>query len=101
MMEMRCYDTGDHKVLQYRQKIDVTIRAGMGWSQDQLASTANYQWSVWTVVPTVESPMVNDITAESVSHLRDISDAPMMECKKALTVCRGDMQKAIEWLRTK
>ena len=99
MMEMRWYDTGERKVLQYRQKLDITIRAGMNWTPDQLARTANYQWSEWIDVPTVESPMVGEISAESVSYLREISDAPLMECKKALKACRGDMVKAKEWLR--
>ena len=100
MMEMRWYDTGEKKVLQYRQQIDLTIRAGMNWTPDQLSKTANYQWSDWMDVPTVESPMVGQITAESVSYLREISDCSMLECKKALTACRGDMAKAAEWLRT-
>jgi NACalpha-BTF3-like transcription factor len=41
------------------------------------------------------------ITAEAVKHLRDRTDAPMMECKKALTACNGDMTKAIDWIATK
>ena len=41
------------------------------------------------------------ITAEMVSHLRDKSDCPMMECKKALYATNGDMSKAMEWLRTR
>jgi hypothetical protein len=40
-------------VLQYRQKVDTTVRAGLNWSNDDLAKTANYQWSEWTDVPTV------------------------------------------------
>ena len=38
--------------LQYRQKIDVTVRAGM-WDQAGIASTANMQWSEWRDVPEV------------------------------------------------
>ena len=41
------------------------------------------------------------ITAEAVKHLRDRTDAPMMECKKALTACNGDMTKAMDWIATK
>lgn len=39
--------------LQYRQKIDTTIRAGGAgtWDADSLARTANYQWSEWRDVP--------------------------------------------------
>ncbi len=40
------------KKLQYRQKIDVTIRAGM-WDATSTAQTANMQWSEWMDVPTV------------------------------------------------
>lgn len=46
-----------------------------------------------------QSPPTFTITAESVKHLRDLTDMPMMECKKALTACEGDMNKAIEWIR--
>ncbi len=42
-----------------------------------------------------------DITAASVKELRDISGAGMMDCKKALTETSGDMEAAVDWLRTK
>ena len=41
------------------------------------------------------------ITASMVAELRAKTDAPMMECKKALTATNGDMNKAMEWLRTR
>jgi len=41
------------------------------------------------------------ITAKMVSELRTRTDAPMMECKKALTESKGDMAKAEEALRVK
>ena len=41
------------------------------------------------------------ITAGMVSELRGKTDAPMMECKKALTEADGDMAKAEEILRVK
>ncbi|NBD21501.1 elongation factor Ts [Aquabacterium fontiphilum] len=41
------------------------------------------------------------ITASMVSELRAKTDAPMMECKKALTEADGDMAKAEEILRVK
>ena len=41
------------------------------------------------------------ITVEMVRHLRDKSDHPMMECKKALYATNGDMSQAMEWLRTR
>lgn len=42
-----------------------------------------------------------DITAAMVKELRGKTDAPMMECKKALTEANGDMDKAEEILRVK
>jgi hypothetical protein len=62
MMQMRWYYwyvTDDNRIsrekkkLQYRQKVDMTIRAGLNWSQEQLANTSDYQWSEWTDVPIV------------------------------------------------
>jgi elongation factor Ts len=41
------------------------------------------------------------ITASMVAELRAKTDAPMMECKKALTEADGDMSKAEELLRVK
>ncbi|MDZ7891823.1 MAG: translation elongation factor Ts [Rhodoferax sp.] len=41
------------------------------------------------------------ITASMVAELRGKTDAPMMECKKALTEAEGDMAKAEEILRVK
>ena len=42
-----------------------------------------------------------EITAGMVKELREKTDAPMMECKKALTEAAGDMDKAEEILRVK
>ena len=41
------------------------------------------------------------ITASMVGALRAKTDAPMMECKKALTEADGDMDRAEEILRVK
>ncbi|WP_099823449.1 translation elongation factor Ts [Oceaniglobus indicus] len=41
------------------------------------------------------------ITAAQVKELRDTSGAGMMDAKKALTETDGDMEAAIDWLRTK
>src|SRR6476659_5328961 len=41
------------------------------------------------------------ITASMVAELRAKTDAPMMECKKALTEAEGSMDKAEEILRVK
>ena len=42
-----------------------------------------------------------EITAGMVKELREKTDAPMMECKKALTEAGGDIAKAEEILRVK
>ncbi|HRH80446.1 MAG TPA: translation elongation factor Ts [Thiobacillaceae bacterium] len=42
-----------------------------------------------------------EITASMVKELRERTDAPMMDCKKALNEADGDMQKAEEILRVK
>ena len=42
-----------------------------------------------------------EITAAMVKDLREKSGAGMMDCKKALTEAGGDMDAAIDWLRTK
>ncbi len=41
------------------------------------------------------------ITAGMVKELREMTGAGMMDCKKALTQCDGDMDKAVEFLREK
>ena len=42
-----------------------------------------------------------EITAASVKELRERTGAGMMDCKKALGETGGDMEAAIDWLRTK
>ena len=42
-----------------------------------------------------------DITAAMVKDLREKSGAGMMDCKKALGEAGGDMDAALDWLRTK
>lgn len=41
------------------------------------------------------------ITAQMVKELREKTGAGMMDCKKALTECEGDMAKSVDWLREK
>ena len=41
------------------------------------------------------------VTAAQVKELRESSGAGMMDCKKALTETNGDMDAAVDWLRTK
>ena len=41
------------------------------------------------------------VTAALVKELREKSGAGMMDCKKALAETNGDMEAAIDWLRTK
>ena len=42
-----------------------------------------------------------EITAANVAKLRQITNAGMMDCKRALTEAQGDMDKAVELLRKK
>ncbi|MBC6439434.1 MAG: elongation factor Ts [Rhodospirillales bacterium] len=42
-----------------------------------------------------------EITATMVKELREKSGAGMMDCKKALAENSGDMEAAVDWLRTK
>jgi elongation factor Ts len=48
----------------------------------------------------LESPM-STISAADVNALRKRTNAPMMECKAALTEANGDMERAVEILRKK
>lgn len=41
------------------------------------------------------------ITAKMVKELRDTTAAGMMDAKKALVETNGDMEAAVDWLRTK
>jgi elongation factor Ts len=42
-----------------------------------------------------------EITSQMVKTLRDKTNAGMMDCKKALAECAGDLDKAVDWLRQK
>ena len=42
-----------------------------------------------------------EVTAATVKELRERTGAGMMDCKKALGETGGDMEAAIDWLRTK
>ncbi len=42
-----------------------------------------------------------EITASMVKELREKTSAGMMDCKKALAETSGDMDAAVDWLRTK
>ena len=41
------------------------------------------------------------ISASLVKELREQTGAGMMDCKKALAECNGDLEKAVDWLREK
>ena len=43
---------------------------------------------------------MGNITAKLVKDLRDKTGAGMMDCKKALNETEGNLDKALEWLRT-
>ena len=42
-----------------------------------------------------------EITAALVKDLREKTGVGMMDCKKALTETNGDLEAAVDWLRTK
>src|SRR5207237_9691521 len=42
-----------------------------------------------------------EITASLVKELREKTGAGMMDCKRALAEVQGDLEKAVDWLRTK
>ena len=42
-----------------------------------------------------------EISAQLVKELRDLSGAGMMDAKKALMACEGNMEEAVDWLRAK
>lgn len=42
-----------------------------------------------------------NITAQMVKELREMTQAGMMDCKKALIEAEGEIEKAVEWLREK
>jgi hypothetical protein len=53
MVELRWFSSDNkQRRLQYRQKIDTTVRAGM-WANEDIVKTANYEWSDWSDVPEV------------------------------------------------
>ena len=41
------------------------------------------------------------VTAQQVKELRDATGVGMMDCKKALAETNGDIEAAIDWLRTR
>ncbi len=42
-----------------------------------------------------------EITAKTIQELREMTSAGMMDCKKALTECGGNVDEAADWLRQK
>ena len=44
---------------------------------------------------------MSEITTQMIKDLRERTQAGMSDCKKALTECDGDMEKAVEYLRKK
>src|SRR5690242_6529667 len=42
-----------------------------------------------------------EITTEMIKKLRAATNAPMLDCRKALQEANGDYEKAVDWLREK
>lgn len=56
----------------------------------------------WEALRTVQQPEQQSvtITAAMVIKLRDETNEPTMECRRALYACNGNHEEAKEWLRT-
>ena len=48
-----------------------------------------------------ERDVMAEVTTQMIKDLRERTQAGMSDCKKALTECDGDMEKAVEYLRKK
>jgi elongation factor Ts len=59
--------------------------------------------SVQTVNMQSRRTLAVEVTAAMVKKLRELSGAPLMDCKHALgnEAVQGDLQKAMDWLRAK
>src|SRR3984885_6268537 len=67
-----------------------------------MVCAANHRMqSVCVLIHRFQERRMAAITASMVAELRAKTDAPMMECKKALTEADGDMARAEELLRVK
>jgi len=44
---------------------------------------------------------MTEVAAKTVMKLREMTGAPMMDCKEALLACAGDFDKSKDWLRKK
>ena len=42
-----------------------------------------------------------EITTQMIKELRAATNAPMLDCRKALQEANGDFEKAVDWLREK
>jgi elongation factor Ts len=42
-----------------------------------------------------------EVTTQMIKELRSATNAPMLDCRKALQEADGDFQKAVDWLREK
>ncbi len=65
------------------------------------AALAYLSRSALTQQTTPMSTAASPASAALVKQLREMTGAPMMECKNALVAEGGDIQKAVDWLRKK
>lgn len=79
MMEMRWLVKNSERVLQYRQKVDTTARAGM-WPNEQIVHTANWQWTDWHDVPEVTEPSKTHSTDKCPKCGLDLKGAISYTC---------------------
>ena len=103
-------------LLSYNIAIVGTVKGGFGgmasnWQAvvkaggDYVRGGIYSPWAAGNLRPeqstSLDGANMAEITAAMVKALREKTDAPMMECKKALTEANGDMNRAEEVLRVK
>ena len=68
---------------------------------DPPAGPSPLEDGTWRVCPPEDENVAIAISAKEVGELRNRTGAGMMDCKKALEETNGDMDKAVELLRSK
>jgi elongation factor Ts len=84
----------DHQIL-YR-----AATKGRGVSAEKRKAKSESDKQPKGITREMSTTTVN-ITAAQVKELRDKTNAPMMDCKQALTESKGDVDAAVVWLRKK
>merc|ERR1719238_1015194 len=85
-----------------RRFVKYNLGEGMEKREEDFAAEVEAQTKALAEKPAEEEakPAVA-VSAKQVKELRDKSGAGMMDCKKALQECGGDVEEATNWLRKK